>query len=358
MKTDVNARPLRILLLGTMEPPTGGTSVAMILMREELKRIPGVEALSINTAGIRGNPLIGIWRFFSVIHQLFRAVPRCDVVSAHMATSGLFLMGPMAALFAFLYRKPLIIRKFAGKDFLDYGWLRSRLSLWSVRRSDLALFETQNLERLYSKMGFRRVKWFANNRPMIRPELEAIPRQRCRRFLYLGQLRLGKGMPEIIAAAERFGPEIEVDIYGISGFDIPEGYFDGLKRVKYRGFAADAVTTLAQYDCLLLPTYLESEGYPGVVFEAYSVGIPLIITRWKALPEIVDETSGILIPPRNADALYEAMKRLVEDADLYQRLCEGVKAKRLEFDTATLTRKFVGWCRELVEERQSGRSDA
>ena len=110
------------------------------------------------------------------------------------------------------------------------------------------------------------------------------------------------------------------------------------------------ISTLKQYDMLLLPTKALSEGYPGVVFEGYSAGLPIITTRCGGIPEIVDDSSGLFVSAGNADALFEAMKFVVENDDLYQKLRMGVLKKREEFDSKIWADCFVEYCWEVVKK--------
>jgi glycosyltransferase involved in cell wall biosynthesis len=107
---------------------------------------------------------------------------------------------------------------------------------------------------------------------------------------------------------------------------------------------------MCQYDAFVLPTKATTEGYPGVVLEAYAAGLPVIATTCGAIPEIVDETSGILLDPGDVDGLEGAMKRLVEDPQLYVRLCEGTRERTAQFSAAHWAEEFVACCREVAEK--------
>ncbi|MEO1626915.1 MAG: glycosyltransferase family 4 protein, partial [Bacteroidota bacterium] len=72
---------------------------------------------------------------------------------------------------------------------------------------------------------------------------------------------------------------------------------------------AEVLPTLREYDVLILPTYYGGEGYPGSIIEAYSLGLPVITTRWKSIPEIVRHGySGRLIDIQSNEQLLEAMQ--------------------------------------------------
>jgi glycosyltransferase involved in cell wall biosynthesis len=120
--------------------------------------------------------------------------------------------------------------------------------------------------------------------------------------------------------------------------------------VCYKGvLTSDQVyKELFNYDALILPTFYEGEGYPGVIIEAYSHGIPVIATRWRSIPEIVTDETGILIPTHSAEALGQAINLLHTDNALYMSLKRGALSKRTEFSDSYWTDRFVEWCEKLI----------
>ena len=78
------------------------------------------------------------------------------------------------------------------------------------------------------------------------------------------------------------------------------------------------------HDLLLFSSYWVSEGHPGVVIEALQAGLPVVATRWAGISEVVEhEKNGLLIEPRSAPAVEEAIFRLIDDPGLYRKLCAG-----------------------------------
>jgi glycosyltransferase involved in cell wall biosynthesis len=54
-----------------------------------------------------------------------------------------------------------------------------------------------------------------------------------------------------------------------------------------------------------------------------SAGLPVVTTRWRGIPYVVDDgDAGLLVPPRNARALADAVERLLSDAALRSRLID------------------------------------
>ena len=68
----------------------------------------------------------------------------------------------------------------------------------------------------------------------------------------------------------------------------------------------------------VVPSLYEGFGFPAA--EAMSCGIPVVSTTAGALTEVVDEESGILVPPGDHMAIAEAVKRLMSDDALRQRM--------------------------------------
>ena len=68
----------------------------------------------------------------------------------------------------------------------------------------------------------------------------------------------------------------------------------------------------------------DRDGIPNVLLEAMASGVPVISTDVSGISELVEHThNGLLVEPRNADALAEAMVRLLLRSDLRRRLAHN-----------------------------------
>ena len=84
------------------------------------------------------------------------------------------------------------------------------------------------------------------------------------------------------------------------------------KTIEAVGEQDDVRPWLAASDVLVFPSY--REGFPNVVIEAGAMGLPSIVSNINGCNEIIiPEENGVIIPPRDADALYEAMKDMCEN---------------------------------------------
>lgn len=345
---------MRLLLIGALPPPLGGTTVLFKQLVDELASVPGVRVTVIDTTRKQTRRFSNAVHALRVFFAMLRVAPQVDVVSFHTSTRGASLFGPLVWGVCRLFRKKWIFRGFGGNFDLSYGQA-SRLGQWvfrrTVLRADISLFETRASVEYFQKLSTRSVQWYANSRRFV--ELAAPTRNALigrGRFLYVGHVKSTKGIHEIIEAGEMINGNIVIDVYGPLVEGMTEADFQG-KRVRYCGMlqSVEVIPTIQKYDALLLPTYHEGEGYPGVILEAYSAGVPVIVTRWRSIPEIVDDSSGILIEPKSATQLAQAMQMLMCSPQYLEVLRQGALEMARRFSSQAWTDRFVQLNRTLVE---------
>jgi glycosyltransferase involved in cell wall biosynthesis len=77
-------------------------------------------------------------------------------------------------------------------------------------------------------------------------------------------------------------------------------------------------------EMLLFPSW--AEGLPNVVLEAMASGLPVVTTSVGGIPEVVEDgVTGLLVPPKDADALATAALRIIEDNELRQRCIRNAR---------------------------------
>jgi glycosyltransferase involved in cell wall biosynthesis len=82
--------------------------------------------------------------------------------------------------------------------------------------------------------------------------------------------------------------------------------------VKWLGRRSDIPKILAQANIACLPSY--REGLPKSLLEAMAAGLPCVTTDVPGCREVVrNNDNGLLIPPRDAEALSRALSRLIRD---------------------------------------------
>lgn len=269
-------------------------------------------------------------------------------------------MGVTGYIASRLLRKPLVVRKFAGDDYrTTLGAVGRAIAEFVLRRSDCYLAQTQDLVARAKMRGIGSVTWYPTSRPLPDGGSD-VPeeRERCTRFVYVGRVCTEKGMEVLAEASKQLPVEISIDVYGPWADDLNPDTFADCPNVKYRGELRpeEVIPALRRYDASLLPTFYPREGYPGAILESYMAGLPVISTRWLSIPEIVDETVGILVEPRDAESLAQAMLRLVQEPELYQEMCRNTRTKAEFFSSEYWGERFVELCREVATRSSSARA--
>lgn len=170
------------------------------------------------------------------------------------------------------------------------------------------------------------------------------------RFLFVGRLLRSKGIYEYVEAARRvrkvLGP-IDFDVVGwrdvnpesVSEGELAEWVREGV--IRYHGSVEDVRPYLAQAHVLVLPSY--REGTPRSVLEAMAMGRAIITTDVPGCREtVVSNTSGILVPARDPEALAREMAELVGDRERLGRLATaGQERATLLYDARVVAARML-----------------
>ena len=132
-------------------------------------------------------------------------------------------------------------------------------------------------------------------------------------FLFIGRVMREKGIDELLAAMKRLvseGIPCKLDIVGAYEEDyktaIEQAEAEGW--LKYRGYQEDVRPFIAAAHCFVLPSW--HEGMANTNLECAASGRPVITSRIHGCMEaVIDGESGMLCEPKNAESLYETMKR-------------------------------------------------
>ncbi len=118
-------------------------------------------------------------------------------------------------------------------------------------------------------------------------------------------------------------------------------------RVTLLGHRTDVPNVLASLDILVLPSYAH-EGIPQIILQAQAMARPVIATTIGGIPEVVeDNVTGLLIPPRDADALAQKIRAVLEDPALATRLGQAARAHiKKSYSLDAMGRKLL----QLYEE--------
>lgn len=111
--------------------------------------------------------------------------------------------------------------------------------------------------------------------------------------------------------------------------------------VYFMGFRADIPRILASLDLFVLSSHLEGLG--SSIMDAMACRLPVVATRTGGIPELVKNgETGLLVPPRNSEALAEAILTLYRDKRLAARLARaGYEYVHQQFSAEAMADKTI-----------------
>ncbi len=294
----------------------------------------------------KGNDPLLVWR----LYRLFRR-ERPDIVHTH--AWGTLVEGLLAARLA---RVPVLLHGEHGT--LQLKPYQARVQRWAWGRVDGLLSVSSRLaERMSAAVGvpLERVTVLRNGVDLSRFSPEG--RDEARRSLgvdddrpivgHAGRLVAVKDQAALVEAAARLkaaGVRCRVLIAGdgplrgaleqqVSALDVGDS-------VSLLGHVGEVEWLLAALDVYVLCS--RSEGMPNTVLEAMACGVPVVCTRVGGADElVVDEETGLLVPPAKPDLLAGAIGRLLGDEALRARMgAAGRTRASREFSVEAMVRGY------------------
>ena len=161
------------------------------------------------------------------------------------------------------------------------------------------------------------------------PLLEAIAKLRTERELELVVIGQPKAKGRVAKTIERLGlSDIVTTISGVSD--------EALARLY------------GEAEVAIVPSLYEGFSLPAI--EAMSCSVPVVATTGGALPEVVGESgeTGLLVEPNDADALVGAIRQLLDDAALRERLGAAGRQRVMSRFTWQVTARGTAACYDAI----------
>lgn len=168
----------------------------------------------------------------------------------------------------------------------------------------------------------------------------------------VSRLDMNKGLIESLAAAQELraqGLEFKLLIAGKE--TAGEGGTEAVLREEIArrdlsgcaeliGHHANIETVMASFDILLMPSPAETFG--RILIEAMACGVPIVASRGGGVPDIIEDgVNGFLVPPLDAGAMAQALRKLLQSAEMRQEMSErGLQIAKQRYDTEAVENRL------------------
>ena len=342
----MNERKTGFVLVGQTPPPFHGQAVAMdILMRHdwgelECERVPIRYSEELKAVG--KFQLSKFKELFRVIRATLDASKKFEKPILYylpaspdwipLVRDALFLLAVRGAFRGTIYHfhaggvpeffedKPLVsslLKRIYGKPLVA-------VEIADVGLSEAEFFEAQ--KRSLVKNGLK--VGLEARAPRVREDSE-------KKFsgLFLGTLCQEKGILDVLRTLKILasrGVSLEMRFAGGWASDEEEQKFN--KEVEALGvqemvnlvgpkYGDEKWSEIQSADFFFFPSQFRYENFPLVLIEALGLGIPIVSTKWRGIPEIVeDEVTGLLQEVGDHEGFADSIERLATDLDLWNRI--------------------------------------
>lgn len=353
---------LRVLLLSPLPPPVGGIARWTQLMTKSfhLNSEIAIQVLDTRLWPRFTRPLGLIQRFWQGILGTPRLwlrllytlrVRKPDVV--HITTSGsLGLMRDLVSLVIIrAHHVPRILHIRYGRipQLMETPTWETWLLCQAMGHADIVLcLESDTAAAISECNPSLRVEVVPNFAPV--PTLASS--LQGKQILYTGRISVAKGIEDLITAWEAVSaPEWELALAGPLSPELRERVQES-PNVRMLGILTpleigEALDRSAIY---VLPSH--TEGFPNGLLEAMMHGLACISTSVGAVPHMLSEDAGIVVPPRSVQELSRALAALQADPQLRDRLGDNARQRAITlYSDAVVTKQYARIWHSLIPRR-------
>jgi glycosyltransferase involved in cell wall biosynthesis len=291
--------------------------------------------------------LTAAWRLARVIKQL-----RPDLVHAH-DPHGVAMAALALSMSTHLAKPPLVAARR-----VDFRLRGNALSRWKYRQVDCFICASEAIRQLlltdgvpaaraatvHEGIDLERVAaapaaklheefWLPHEAPLVGNVAALVPHKGQRHLVEAAALVV-RQVPDarfVIAGEGELRPSLERQI--------KEHHLE--KHVLLAGFRPDVLSLHKAFDIFVMSSL--TEGLGTSLLDAMAAGKPIVGTRTGGIPEVVvDGETGVLVPPRDHDAMASAIVSLLNDAELRRRMGQaGLARVRKHFSAERMVEKTL-----------------
>lgn len=337
----------KVLLIGprfSHDGRVGGITVLFENLLQNMTQRANVTVVDSNAINHSGK----VGKFLFIIYKVLH-LNSYRHVALNGTAQDYLIIGPFLVLVSKLFSKSYSLRKFAGnfdQYYMQLGPIRRAILNSVLKNSAVNYFETKALVKYFQDKN-KNTYWFPNVRPVQNLKAKKYKEGDVFHILFLSQLMKEKGIERLIEAVKSLD-NVKLNIAGPivdSELDYVKDYND--EKIQYLGVvnSDEVYKVMRDNHCLALPTFYHGEGYPGVIIEAFMIGLPVLVTNWNALPELVD-SHGVIIKNSESDNVRNGIEELISRHEHYAAL--SIARSRV-FNDCENTNRYLEKIMELAK---------
>lgn len=368
----------------TFFPMTGGTEVAIyeiatrlikqgheiVLItrrRGSMKRMENIEGIDVHRVFFISNPADVLLLQFSLFNELKHIARAGDIIHQFHP----YIMGLTTVLTKKMFKKPLVLSLMGSDSFnpirpvrkISYPYLA-----WVMNSSDVITSPSQDLANHAREQGCKKrieivphgvnIDKFNldNNGTEIRNKLGIGDNEIM--VLSIQRLVEKKGVKYLISAIPNIIKENPNVKFAIGGKGPEREKLENLakklnitKNVIFTGFISNEELPkfYSASNIFAFPTLYEQFGITYV--EAMASGVPILTTKQGAAPEIIEDgKTGLIVPPRDSEALADAILRLADSEKIRAEMGKAGREKAVkEYDWNKIVNRYQDIYEELIK---------
>jgi glycosyltransferase involved in cell wall biosynthesis len=351
---------LKIVMLGASLEQNGGIATVEKLILKHASPDLEIQHVTSHDEGSIIHRITVFGRALgALLWRLLRQKPA--LVYIHLSDGGSLLRKAILTLFAFVFRKPVLMHahgaEFQKTFFRLPKWGRQLLS-GIFRQCDGFIVLSKTWKDFYTlNLGLKAEKVIVLPNPTELPaEVPHRTNSPQVRLVFFGRIGERKGAFDLIRAFANLPAQLknrsQLILAGDGELEQGRKLVESLNltdTVTFRGWIdtqqRDAL--LAKGDVFVLPSY--NEGLPMALLEAMGWGLPAITTPVGGIPELViSNQNGLLVNPGDIQQLSEAMQSLIENETLRLSLGNAARQTVACFDVKTYCCRLAGIYRSVL----------
>ncbi len=322
---------------------------------------PGPKAVEVERCGFKFFPIRATRRLHPVellleLLDIRRVLRDFRPRVLHVHTPIAAFLGRLAGR---LERVPLVVYTahgfyhHEGMPFLKRKFFES-LESFALRHWTDLLFTVSREDAAWAEGKVKRLVWIGEGVDLR----DLVPKKRFSKevtVLVASRVVREKGLFELVEASKVVLEEFPDALFVLAG-DGPDmlelkRFAESLgvaERWRFLGWRDDVPELMAAAQLFVLPSW--REGMPRSILEAMAMGLPVVATDIRGCrEEVVHGETGLLVPPKNPEALAEAILKILKDPELAERMGEAGRQRVEElFDERKVIKRQIEAIKRLA----------